>query len=239
MSRRQETSEVKVRIWQNALVDYGMVFLMEKLANGIDELASVVVEYGMGSLMREVDRVTVVRDPFSGFRTGGMRECWDHRCPSCGSVIFRGLSTKKTLEVKRVPKSSRTRAQKVRKSSRIPARPGGSSHGDVVGDFAEEDGRRFSPLALTSIAQTGRCGRREVMGIVRFVNVFDDGKAVVAKFLVESVLVLQPHAEWKRRLVVDGDFSSGDPRREVFVLQIRHHGTRPVRSSSVRHGQAR
>ena len=50
-----------------------------KLANGNRrESASVVVGYGKRSLMRKVERVTEMRDPGTGVRTGGMRECRDH-----------------------------------------------------------------------------------------------------------------------------------------------------------------
>ena len=64
-----------------------------KLANGIDESASVVVGHGKISLMRKVERVTEMRDPCHGARTGGVRECRDHLYPSCDRVILRGLST--------------------------------------------------------------------------------------------------------------------------------------------------
>ena len=87
-----------------------------KLASGIDESASVVVDYGMVSLMargensrmgsrsrrllcsitamREVEHVTEMRDPCTCVRTGRMRECRDHRSPSCHSVILRRVIDK-------------------------------------------------------------------------------------------------------------------------------------------------
>ena len=48
-----------------------LTFREVKLASGIDESASVVVDNGMV-------RVTDMRDLSTGVRTGGMRECWDH-----------------------------------------------------------------------------------------------------------------------------------------------------------------
>ena len=51
----------------------------------IDELASLVVGCGMVSLscffeeVHDVERFTVMRDQSTGVRTGGMRECQDHR----------------------------------------------------------------------------------------------------------------------------------------------------------------
>ena len=71
----------------------------EKLANGIDEAAAVVVGHGKTSLMRKVERVTEMRDPCPGVRAGGMRDCRDPypfvtvSRSSRLRVIWRGLST--------------------------------------------------------------------------------------------------------------------------------------------------
>ena len=46
-----------------------------------------------------------MRDPCTGVRTSGMRECRDHPYPAFDSVILRGLSTKKDAQVKKEPKN--------------------------------------------------------------------------------------------------------------------------------------
>ena len=63
------------------------------LANGIDESASVVVDYGMVSLMSEFERVTEMRDLSTSVRTRGMRECRDHLKLALISSAGTSLST--------------------------------------------------------------------------------------------------------------------------------------------------